>query len=153
MSLSAHDYYFAFAEVSYNSITEKIEITLSTSAHDIENELQDELHFDNDLESALKNEKLTSEISSYIQQHFKIKTKELIQFDLIGTQVQLNGIVNFYFESVKTTITDEIVVVFDLLMSRFKEQQNKISFNFRGHIYTRPFLQDKRTQIIYLDNN
>ena len=148
----AHEYYFAFAEMSYNDISQKLEITITASTHEIEHSLKVEMEKSIELETCNKEENHLL-LEKYFKKHFKIKTNKITDIQLVGFEVLLNGVTNFYFESKKIELTKEFNITFDLLMKEFKEQQNKITFYYRGKTYTKPFLFDRRTQTIQLETN
>ena len=149
----AHEYYFAFAEVKYNDISQKLETTLTASTHDLELAMAQEKLKIGEIEkiSLGSNESLILE--DYLMKHFKITTSSQCHLTLIGFEVQLNGVTNFYFESGKVELKNDIVFSFDLLMKQHQNQQNKVTFYHRNKTYTSPFLYDNRIQTIKLYND
>ena len=149
----SHDYFFAFAEVKYNDFSNKIESTLTISSHDLEVALKDEELFIKPIEEIRNGSKAFSQVESYLLKHFKINSKEKCSLKLIGIETLLSGVTNFYFESTEFSIDEYITFSFDLLMKSHQEQQNKVTFYFRGKTFTKPFLDNKRTHTIKLVNN
>ncbi|MBL1279591.1 MAG: hypothetical protein COA33_004940 [Fluviicola sp.] len=149
---SAHEYYFAFAEVQYIDSTQKMEVTLSVSTHDLEAVLKKKGVLDSDLESMSNNVTSTIALEKELLEHFKISSSENCQLSLVGSKTLLTGVTNFYFESEPFAVENELTFFFDLLMGTYPEQQNKITLYMRGSSYTQPFLQNIRTQIIKLEN-
>ena len=149
LHVNAHDYYFAFAEVSYNDISKKVELTITVSTHDFELAIEKEKNYNIELET-LKDSVQLADVESYLLNHFSIANDKTIKLNLIGHKTLLNGVTNFYFESNAIVLSKAITFSFDLLMDEFKDQQNKLTFYYRGNTYTRPFLFDKRKQTIEL---
>jgi len=154
IQVNAHEYFFAFAEVEYNDISQRIEATLSISTHDLENAMRKQ-HADNadvfdDLSEIKKNSEEESHLETFILKHFKISSEEPCFLKMIGFEVQLNGLTYFYFESTPFRLEHRITFTFDLLMNENELQQNKITFLYQGKSYTRPFLIDEKIQIINL---
>ena len=148
-----HDYFFGFAEVEYNDITQEFEATLTVSTHDLENILLS----DNVIEHKLDTEKMDAQelnaIEKYLLTYFSISTESReCKFKLIGYDVHNNGSANFYFESEAIELGTEIEFQFDLLMNQFQEQQNKITLYYRNKNYTFPFRYNQRKQTFKLEN-
>jgi hypothetical protein len=146
---SAHDYYFSYSETEYNEISGRFETTIVATAHDVEKALADQ--------GEIILEELTEEspdykiIEKYLNQHFSINSKDQnITFDLIGIEVDLNGTARFYLESSTSQPGNSLEFKFDLLMDEFEEQQNKMTFLYRGQSSTVVFLQHKQVQTIEL---
>ena len=150
-NVSAHDYYFAFAEVAYNEESMKIEATLTISTHDLEIALRTENPEIEDLGRMKLGSKETEIVNDYLLNHFKIEGKTETEFRLLGFESNLKGTTKFYFESEILKMGNSLKVTFDLLMEFYKEQQNKITFYYKGNSYTKPFLYAKRIQIINLN--
>ncbi len=150
--LFAHNYYFAFAEVEYNDVSQRIEATLSVSTHDLEKAMRiqhaDNADVFNDISTVRKGSEEEAYIESYLLKHFKISADNPCFLKMIGFEVQMNGVTYFYFESTPFKIKQSITFEFDLLMNENELQQNKITFLYRGKSYTRPFLVDKKNQTI-----
>ncbi len=150
----AHDYFFAFAEVEYNDVSQRIEATLIVSTHDLESALRREhpsfQSSFNDISTITKENKANKIIEQYLLEHFKISSNSNCSLTMIGFEVQLNGLTNFYFESSPFQLEKKIVFTFDLLMNQFELQQNKVTFLYQGKTYTRPFLKEETVQIINL---
>lgn len=148
-----HDYYFAFAEVEYNDFSQKFEATLIASGHDMEHFLSD-VGLDIDKVSSLTPE--TTEFATLqkvINRHFSISSKgEKVHFQLLGSEVLLNGTVQFYLESNPIIVSSSIQVRFDLLMDRYEQQQNKITLFYRSKSHTATFLKGQKQQEIVIEN-
>lgn len=149
----AHEYFFAFAEVEYNSETQKIEATLTVSTHDLEHALKNANLTIGEIEDAKKGTPEFDIIEKYLLEHFKITSSKICHLKMIGYEVSLKGTTDFYFESEKTTIGDTITFSFDLLMQQYQKQQNKVTFYYQNKSYTRPFLYNQRVQIIKLNKS
>lgn len=152
-NMYAHEYFFAFAEVEYNETSQKIEATLTVSTHDLEHAIEKELNLVKHLEKIEFGTKEFVALEGYLLKYFKIETDKKCKLKLIGLEESLQGITNFYFESEKIEIHDEITISFDLLMKQNKKQQNKVTFYHKNKNYTRPFLYSQRLQTIKLNKH
>ena len=147
--LNAHEYFFAFAEVNYNSTDSVLEATVISSAHETEDALNLSGISIKELEDHYKDEEMKSKLEAFILSGFSMQQNEkLIKLKLIGFEVDKRGMVNFYFKSEKTTPPTSYSVTFDLLMNQFPNQQNKILFTHNKKTTTAIFLANKRTEII-----
>ena len=146
-----HEYYFSFAELGYNDMTEKFEVTLSVSTHDLESAINSNSVLIKDIMLVTDNSPEFLLIEQYLMKHFKVSTSNDVKFSLIGHETSMNGTSNFYFESKPAAINGHIDVLFDLLIDIYQEQQNKITFYYHGESYTRPFNYDIKEQYIKLE--
>lgn len=148
----AHEYYFAFAEAQYNNSSKKIELSLSVSTHDIEHWLQDKGVKVKELEDHYKDSSIQKEFSNELLKGISFSINSLnIEFKIIGYQVNKNGLTDFFFESNEVELSNLITVRFDLLMDKYKEQQNKLTFIYQLKKHTYPFTQINKEQVIQLD--
>lgn len=153
MISSAHEYYFAFAEMEYKSESKKMELTLIVSTHDIEHWLQNKEVKIKELENHTKDTALQKEFEVKLLSGFNLSyEKNSIPLKLIGYEVLDNGLSNFYFTSEAVEINNQFSVRFDLLMNDYPEQQNKLTFIYHGKKQTFPFLQTTREQFIKLQD-
>lgn len=150
-TLIAHDYYFAFAEMAYNNDTSKFETTISISTHDLEHALEHIKSPVGHLEKVHPDSEEFKVLESYLLNHFSVTAKDKVHFKLLGFETKLDGITHFYLESNSVTFEESFSVEFDALMEMHKEQQNKMTFYHNDKAYTRPFLYNKRIQIINLN--
>ena len=149
----SHEYFFAFAEVEYNDISKKLEATVTASTHDVENAIRETNSTLKNIESINQGSNDFKIVEDYLLEHFKVSSENESNLKLIGFEVLLNGVTNFFFESIEMNIEDTLHIEFDLLMQQHQEQQNKITFYYRNKTYTRPFLYDVRKQEIKLLKN
>lgn len=153
MISSAHEYYFAFAEMEYKSDTKKLELTLVVSTHDIEHWLQNKGVKVKELENHTKDLTLQKEFETKLLSGFNITYEKIsISLKMIGYEVLDNGLSNFYFVSEAIEIKNQFSVRFDLLMDDYPEQQNKLTFIYNEKKQTFPFLQATREQFIKLED-
>jgi hypothetical protein len=149
-----HDYFFAFAEVEYNDISQQFEATVTVSSHDLERIFDEKKWSIDDLESAEQNRKNFDAISQWMLEQFVVSSEnELADFSVIGCEVELSGMIHFYLESAPIEITTALSVKFDLLMEDFPEQQNKLTLYYRDQTITQTFLQNAFVQEIRLENS
>lgn len=150
-SSSAHEYFFAFAEVNYNATESVIEATVISSAHETEDALNSMGIEIKELEDHYKDTVMIAKLEAFLNEGFSMSEKGTdIQFKLIGFEVDNRGMVNFYLKSEKVNPPTEYTVFFDLLMDQFPEQQNKVLFTHNNKTTTAVFLPGKRSEIIKL---
>jgi len=148
----AHEYFFSFAEMEYNDVTRKFEITITATTHDIEKLYEKRMNEKVDLSLYEKNSKTTGLIAEYFSNHFQLKTeKATCVLHLIGYESSLNGITNFYFESDPIDITPTLILKNDVLMDEYAQQQNKITLYYRSKSYTTDFLRNDHVKTITLN--
>ena len=123
------------------------------STHDLERTANEMSYNLGNLNDVKRDSPEFKELEKLLSEHFSMKCgTDICEFNLIGHEVLLNGITNFYFESNKIDSAQDIEIKFDLLMDQYESQQNKITFYHRGQSYTRMFLNNERTQQIKLEN-
>lgn len=149
-----HEYFFAFAEVEYNDVSQKFEATLIVSTHDLEETLKVKDESLGDLMHIEYGSTQQEVLETYLLKHFYIKSDEnKAIMKLIGHEVSLDGTTNFYFESEPFALDESLRITFDLLMNEKEKQQNKLTLFIRDKSYTLPFLQSTRKQTIKLETN
>lgn len=149
-----HDYFFAFAEVEYNDISQRFESTVSVSAHDLERIFDEKKWSIDDLESREEKTESFDAITDWVLNQFIIRSENSsVEFVVIGCEVELSGMIRFYMESEPFQITNALTVQFDLLMEEFPEQQNKLTLYYRDRTITKSFLQTAFVQEIRLENS
>ena len=157
----AHKFYFAFAEVEYNEMNKSLETTIIASAHDIESVLRENVVISNSLVEAKRNKKEYYAINDFINKNFSIYAADSLsfsaldsslppqlEFNMDGFEVLLNGDVQFYLSTKITSSINQFYVKFDLLMEKFPDQQNKLTFRFRDKKFTYNFLTTNKIQFI-----
>jgi hypothetical protein len=127
--VSAHEYFFAFAEVEYKKTSGVIEATLIVTTHDFETWLHNKGWAGKDLNSSVDDSLDLLYFEDAINKHFQISSDihENIKMQLIGYENQLIGTTQFYL----TAEVEPIQIInfkFDLMMDIFSEQQNKLNF-------------------------
>lgn len=148
----AHEYYFAFAEMEYNKTSSRFELTLIVSTHDIEHWLQDKGIKVKELEDHYTDSTLQKEFGIQLLNGYSVSMNNLnIPFQITGFEVKENGLSEFYFASNTLQLSSPLLVKFDLLMDKFSEQQNKLTFINNNQKSTYPFLTAKREQLIKLE--
>ena len=148
-----HDFFFAFAEMEYNDISQQFEATVSVSSHDLERIFHEKEWSIDDLDSIeAKSENFTL-ISNWLLDQFNMSSNEVaVELSVIGCEIELNGMIHFYLVSAPTELSSDLTIKFDLLMSRFPEQQNKLTLYYRDQTITKSFLQNASVQKIRLEN-
>ena len=143
----AHDFFFSFAEMEYNTVTRKLELTISVTTHDLEKSSE---YRGNKLENiASPSEDELETILSYTNTRFVVSNgNETAEFSFVGHEVFLKGTANFYFESSEIELNTHIEVFYDLLMESYPDQQNKLTFYYKGVTQTAAFTQLNKTQTL-----
>ena len=160
----AHNYYFAFAEVEYNEMNRSLEATIIASAHDVESVLRENDVISKSLDYAKKNKKEYYAINDFINKIFSVYVADSLsdfaldsslppqlEFVLDGFEVLLNGDIQFYLSTKIQNPINQFQIKFDLLMDKFPEQQNKLTFRFRNKKLTHNYLTTNRIQLIKLE--
>lgn len=148
---NAHDYFFGFAEVEYNEMTNRCEISLSFTGHDFEKAMLETHPEFGTLEAARDDSMKLIRMEDYINQHFRLgNSTPAVHLKLMGIEINANGIVNFYLESNEIVLNDKLDVSFDMLMETFPEQQNKLTFYCRENSTTMSFLPHQKSNTIEL---
>lgn len=148
----SHEYFFAFAEMEYNDISSKFEITISVTTHDLEKVYEKNNDVKLDLQEYKSNSETAELMITYFKQHFELKTeKATCKLNLIGFESNLNGTTNFYFESDEIDITPKLSIKNDILMDEYPNQQNKITLYYQSKSYTYDFLSHERIKTIILE--
>ena len=125
----AHDTYFSFAEMQYDTECNCLEITLTLSAHDIDAyvDTQNVLNatLERDLESEETRQRLVQET---ILKGLKIKQnrQDIILF-YEGYELFEDGTCSFYLRSEQMDAT-ECTLFYGLFMDVYPEQQNKLNY-------------------------
>ena len=125
----AHDTYFSFAEMQYDTECNCLEITLTLSAHDLDAyaDRQNMLNatLEEDLESEDTRQRLVQET---ILKGFKIKQnrQDIILF-YEGYELFEDGTCSFYLRSEQMDAT-ECTLFYGLFMDVYPEQQNKLNY-------------------------
>lgn len=147
----AHSYFFSFAEMELNSISNKLEVTVIINSHDLEHWI-DNSNFDFiDIEKASITDSVVLYLTNNIKNGFQLFEKnKLLNLNLIGFASNNDGNIEFYFETEKLGLdTTEIMVKFDLLMNLYKEQQNKLIFIKEELKLTYVFINNNTIQLIH----
>lgn len=126
--LSAHEFYFSFAEMQYNEKTEQFEISLEVTGHDLEDYLNDQGVSIPRLEECLGKPIYLSMIEKEIANGFQVIVKgKSLSLDLVGMKINDNDQVVFFLTSRKMEKPKSIEIQYDLLMDFFPLQQNKLT--------------------------
>lgn len=148
---SAHDYYFAFAEVEFNQMTNRFEGTIIFTTHDLEKSIQkDYPQFPIMDTMTLANPEFEI-LKKSILDGFFIQVngqKENIQLEILGVENFLTGTTNVYFESDRIESLGSVKFGFKLLMSDYDGQQNKIAFKYGDLKETLYFMNRENEQTL-----
>jgi hypothetical protein len=145
----SHEYYFAFSEMEYNIEHKNFELTLFVSTHDIEHWFQDNNIQINELEDHVKDTTLQKQFGTILLNGFSVTNNDSkLQFKIVGYEVLKTGISQFYFVSNNVEIVSPLLIKFDLLMNKYPEQQNKLTFIFENQKKSYSFLPSRKEETI-----
>jgi len=148
----AHNYYFSFAEVEYNDFCGCFESSITVTTHDFEQFLRKKNLLNKNLETSLTDNKLKQDIGELINEGLQILSDgKKVVFNIEGNKIGLNGLTTFFLSSKPINLTTEILFTYSLLMNEFPEEQNKLTFIFRGQKTTMNFISNQFTHSIKLE--
>jgi hypothetical protein len=148
----AHEYYFAFAEVAFDELSGRLQITVIATSHDVEKSIsmggeRISLSAGKEVDS-LTLSVLEKELNKGI---YFTSGNQRSNLRLEGFETQLNGTTLFYLSgSFKND--NGISAHFPMLMDVFPEQQNKITWICRDKKQTYVFLPAMTSQLISTTN-
>lgn len=147
----AHEYFFGFAEMSYNEEEQAYEGTLILSTHDVEEWLiQKEVPISS-LEDHIDDYSVYPLMELEIFEGFQITANGInLIFELDGYEILDNGMTQFYFHSKKVEKGNKLDITFDLMMREYPRQQNKINYLEENKSLTAVFLANHTTNSISL---
>lgn len=149
--VAAHEYFFSFAEISFNHSNKQFEITIEASAHDVEDVMNEIGIPIKELEDHYSDTSMIRKIETFICEGFAIQNDQKnVRLNLIGFEVKMNGLVDFYFTSEKVELANLLTFRYDWLMKTLPQQQNKITFTHNNKTKTMVFLPSKTTETITL---
>lgn len=147
----AHEFYFAYAELTYNELQQRFEGTIIFTTHDLERAIEPKGSLIGKFEQLDETSTELKLIENYINAHFQItygcaldsNAADIIcmsQFTLEGIVTQLNGTIECYVSSSAGALYNPVQFKFDALMERYTNQQNKLTFTYRNQKDTLSFL-------------
>ena len=157
-----HEYFFAFAELSYSTEESHYQGTLIVSTHDVEDWFRERGLAVNEVEDHVFDTQMWLKMGELLFDGFQVQGshmvkgskvtegKEKLAFVLDGYEVLNNGMTNFYFHSAETEMHSTLDVYFGLMMEVLDQQQNKITFYDGAETFTRVFTQMQKREIIEL---
>jgi hypothetical protein len=151
LNATAHEFYFAYAELSLNELTNRFEGTLIFTMHDIEKALDPKGNLIGKLESSDEASPIRTQLERYINQHINISYGCALdsnaidafcqtEFILEGIVPQLNGTIECFISAPAHAIYTPLNIQFDALLEVFPLQQNKLTFYYRENKYTLNFI-------------
>jgi hypothetical protein len=147
----AHEFYFAYAELTYNELQQRFEGTIIFTTHDLERTLEPKGTLIGKFEKLDETSAELKLIEHYINEHFQINYGCALdsnavdafcqsKFTLEGIVTQLNGTIECYVSSSAGALYNPVQFKFDALMEQFPSQQNKLTFTYRNQKETLSFL-------------
>jgi hypothetical protein len=138
-----HQYFFATVEIEYNEVGQKVEGSLVATSHDLEAALMKNFGLKTKLEKLNPTSEETQIVENYLNKFLLVQygcsldsnavdAYCAINWDLESFQVLTNGNIELYFSAAVKQIHQQIQVTCRFLMDAFPEQQNKVSFIYRG---------------------
>jgi hypothetical protein len=155
----SHEFFFSFAEVEYNEMNGRIEVSLTATTHDLDKHLRaldkdfkglDKVSSDSTGLNFVEKELNRCLVFAIPQENSTLDGFGVIYFHLDGIETALNGTVAIYLSAEYRSPLSKLEVTFDLLMDDLPDQQNKLTFIYRGKKSTFVFLPNQRTQLIDL---
>jgi hypothetical protein len=147
----SHEYYFAFAELKYNDFNQQFEGTIIVSSHDFEHLLLSKKMITNELPTFSSDSILLNTIQAVVGTGFNIEgNKQPLTLSLIGFEKLQNGLSYIHFTTNKIENPMLLNISFNLLMSVFQNQQNKVTIYFKNKTFTEVFLNTQPTKEIQL---
>jgi hypothetical protein len=119
----------------------------------MEKAIREELNLQARLEEIALHSAESARIEELLNAHFGVRSPKAVSFKLVGCETLSNGITHFYLESDPVEWNWEMDWKFDMLMSQFPEQQNKLTFQYRTAQHTLTFLPTATTQTLTLETN
>ncbi len=142
--VSAHSYFFAFAEVEYNLMQEKLEGTVIFTAHDLEGILLKKNIISSKFDKLAHDSTTISAIGKELFASFKfINGNQEVKLLALDFQLTKNGLIEIYFTSEKVKLMDFIELEFSTLMDVYPKQQNKITFIQKNDKQTYVFMNNE----------
>ena len=152
LNLSAHPFYFSYAEIEYNEFCNCFEGFISLSSHDFEELLNEEKNTKTNISKAMNDSLLKKEISEILNSGLSFSAdRQEIRIQLEGFETEMNGLTRFYFSTEKLSNSKEILIEYDLFMYKYPEQQNKLTLIQRNKKETFEFLIQKKTKLITIE--
>jgi hypothetical protein len=149
LNLSAHPFYFSYAEIEYDEFCNCFEGFISLSSHDFEELLNEEKNTKTSISKAMNDPLLKKEISEILNSGLSFSAvRQEIRIQLEGYESEMNGLTRFYFKTQPFKNSEEILVEYDLFMEKYKEQQNKLTIIQRDNKETFDFLIQEKTKLI-----
>ena len=149
LNLSAHPFYFSYAEIEYNEFCNCFEGFISLSSHDFEELLNEEKNTKTSISKAMNDSLLKKEINEILNSGLSFSAgRQEIRIQLEGYESEMNGLTRFYFKTQPFKNSEEIIVEYDLFMEKYKEQQNKLTIIQRDKKVTIDFLIQEKTKLI-----
>ncbi len=152
-----HQYFFASVEIDYNEVGQKLEGSLVVTSHDLEYTLMKDYGLKTKLEKLNPSSDETNIIENYLNKFLLLHYGCSLDSNTVDAycetiweiesfQVLTNGTIELYFSSAIKQIHQQIQVTCRILMDAFPEQQNKVSFIYRGSKETLSFTKYRYQQ-------
>jgi len=152
LNLSAHPFYFSYAEIEYNDFINFFEGFVSLSSHDFEELLNEEKNTKTSISKAMNDSLLKKEISEILNSGLSFSEgRQEIRIQLEGYESEMNGLTRFYFKTQPFKNSEEILIEYDLFMDKHHEQQNKLTLIQRNKKETFEFLIQQKTKLITIE--
>lgn len=142
----AHPFYFAFAEMEYNTTNQRIEISIEATAHDVSESLADNGILVSDWKQQQSDTSFLNQLNPFFTANLLLVNEgQPIACNLLGYEIKPTGQIYFFLQSEQVVLKNTITITFPLLMETFEEQQNKLLFSYNNTKYNAVFLQQSKT--------
>ncbi len=149
--MSFHEYFMSFAELDYNEESNRLEVSISVTGHDLEEYMKEKDMEIVGLESCSTDPISMKKLAQVINNGFQLfLDEEKLQLDLVGLAVNTKDEATFYLISREIDRPAKLKVRYDLLMNYFIKQQNKLTVFTGNKKEFYAFLKHKPERIIEL---
>lgn len=148
--VSAHEFYFAYAEFEWNDFSETFQGTVIFTGHDLESVLDINL---TSTENNLISDEDQEVLMQYMNEHLTLGEDNQLNF--VGSESKLTGEFYLYLETspFKQLSETPLLISFTLLMDQFPDQQNKLTLTYHEYKHYLVFIKGtgSETQKVILD--
>lgn len=130
-SAFSHKFYISIADMEYDTIHNRINVSLKVTAHDFELVLQRKFERSIDLEAVSDSSEVNVYIKQYLKHNFKIYSQDIpLEMTYLGREVNERDELYFYFYFTDVTDPTTISIINKLLFSVSDQQQNIVHYKY-----------------------
>ena len=129
----AHKFYISIADMEYDSIKNRINVSLKLTAHDFEMVLERKFERKIVLEEVVDSSKEAGYIRQYLKVNFQLFSQEQqLEMSYLGYEVNNKDELYFYFFFKDVPDPTTIKIINKLLFSISDQQQNIVHYKYSG---------------------